>query len=476
MLRCSPSLHSLTLIALDSFPFYFIPSHLSYFVSSSPIDVPHSPHPSLHIRSAVLAYFVLPIRVSSPRRPLFASTFPSSAPLLTSLALLAPTKSLLVSTLPRSFPSRPLLTLLVAGTSYRATLHHLAILATLLLILPSSTYALRSSVLYAPFLTSFFPLVSPPSPRINRPHSRSPSFPLPLHVDRPSSCTATSVSVPSLAIDAATHPHLPHHVSPPSRCPCYPLPLPPTLLLHAPPIHVIVLVRPPSHDLSFFPASHRSPTSLISPRVHAHYSSHLHSSSPIIINVLSLLHPVPSPLCAASVARIITYAAFVARIIKSANQQASIFLQQKRKVYILLAPYRHVLTPSRWRVGGAGAHRRRNLCTRRGDDDAPVYGALVSLPSSSYSFHLSRFGNWAVQRCLEAAAAAAPWTSRPATCGCHVRQKALDCEEEDVRLLVVSKLLMGDPAQTCVNKHAWQVWSKIMERSWIPPAPPIFAT
>ncbi|KAJ7076908.1 hypothetical protein C8R44DRAFT_896474 [Mycena epipterygia] len=93
---------------------------------------------------------------------------------------------------------------------------------------------------------------------------------------------------------------------------------------------------------------------------------------PIIINVLSLLHPVPSPLCAASVARIITYAAFVARIIKSANQQASIFLQQKRKVYILLAPYRHVLTPSRWRVGGTGAHRRLNLCMRRGDDDTPV--------------------------------------------------------------------------------------------------------
>jgi pumilio RNA-binding family len=76
--------------------------------------------------------------------------------------------------------------------------------------------------------------------------------------------------------------------------------------------------------------------------------------------------------------------------------------------------------------------------------------------------------------------------------GCHVLQKALDCEE-DIRLLIVSELLLGDPAQTLVNKHASHVWSKvfhsivevqdqqysllpyqIMELSWTPPAPPIF--
>jgi hypothetical protein len=44
--------------------------------------------------------------------------------------------------------------------------------------------------------------------------------------------------------------------------------------------------------------------------------------------------------------------------------------------------------------------------------------------------------------------------------GCHVLQKALDCEE-DIRLLVVSELLLGDPAQTLVNKHASHVWSKV---------------
>jgi pumilio RNA-binding family len=44
--------------------------------------------------------------------------------------------------------------------------------------------------------------------------------------------------------------------------------------------------------------------------------------------------------------------------------------------------------------------------------------------------------------------------------GCHVLQKALDCEE-DIRLLIVSELLLGDPSQTLVNKHASHVWSKV---------------
>lgn len=49
--------------------------------------------------------------------------------------------------------------------------------------------------------------------------------------------------------------------------------------------------------------------------------------------------------------------------------------------------------------------------------------------------------------------------------GCHVLQKALDCEEE-VRLLIVSELLLGDPAQTLVNKHASHVWSKVISHSY----------
>ncbi|KAK6974541.1 ARM repeat-containing protein [Favolaschia claudopus] len=161
------------------------------------------------------------------------------------------------------------------------------------------------------------------------------------------------------------------------------------------------------------------------------------------INFLSLLHPASSP----------PYAAFVARIIKSADQQASIFLQQKLKV--------------------AGAEERARIvdaiCARGGE------------------MMMHRFGNWAVQRCLEAATG--PEERRKIVAcmrgrivdlatncyGCHVLQKALDCEEEEVRLLIVSELLMGDPAQTLVNKHASHVWSKIMELSWTPPAPPIFA-
>ena len=45
--------------------------------------------------------------------------------------------------------------------------------------------------------------------------------------------------------------------------------------------------------------------------------------------------------------------------------------------------------------------------------------------------------------------------------GCHVLQKALDCEE-DIRLLIVSELLIGDPAKTLINKHASHVWSKVL--------------
>lgn len=103
------------------------------------------------------------------------------------------------------------------------------------------------------------------------------------------------------------------------------------------------------------------------------------------------------------------------------------------------------------------------------------------------------FGNWAVQRCLEAASTAEE-RRKIVSCmrqgrqltpslplltsyyrgrivdlatncyGCHVLQKALDCEE-DIRLLIVSELLLGDPAQTLVNKHASHVWSKVGELS-----------
>ncbi|KDQ31548.1 hypothetical protein PLEOSDRAFT_1054594 [Pleurotus ostreatus PC15] len=160
------------------------------------------------------------------------------------------------------------------------------------------------------------------------------------------------------------------------------------------------------------------------------------------INFLSLLHPSSSP----------PYLVFVNRIIKSSDQQASIFLQQKLKV-----------ADSEERVKIVDA-----ICTR------------------GYEMMAHRFGNWAVQRCLEAASS--PDERRKIVAcmrgrvvelatncyGCHVLQKALDCEE-DIRLLIVSELLLHDPASTLVNKHASHVWSKIMELTWTHPAPPIFA-
>ncbi|KAG7094536.1 hypothetical protein E1B28_005364 [Marasmius oreades] len=160
------------------------------------------------------------------------------------------------------------------------------------------------------------------------------------------------------------------------------------------------------------------------------------------INFLSLLHPSSSP----------PYHSFVARIIKNSDQQASIFLQQKLKV--------------------ADAAERSKI--------------VDAICARGYEMMAHRFGNWAVQRCLEAASTAEE-RKKIVSCmrgrivelatncyGCHVLQKALDCEEE-IRFLIVSELLLGDPAQTLVNKHASHVWSKIMELSWTPPAPPIFA-
>ncbi|KAI0652582.1 ARM repeat-containing protein [Trametes meyenii] len=160
------------------------------------------------------------------------------------------------------------------------------------------------------------------------------------------------------------------------------------------------------------------------------------------INFLSLLHPSSTP----------PYDLFVARIIKSSDQQASIFLQQKLKV--------------------ADAEERAKI--------------VDAICAKGFEMMAHRFGNWAVQRCLEATSSVDERRKIVAcmrgrvvelatNCyGCHVLQKALDCEE-DIRLLIVSELLMGEPAQTLVNKHASHVWSKIMELTWTSPVPPIFA-
>ncbi|KAH9854293.1 ARM repeat-containing protein [Lenzites betulinus] len=176
----------------------------------------------------------------------------------------------------------------------------------------------------------------------------------------------------------------------------------------------------------------------------AHTTSTHRSSSQVHepINFLSLLHPSSTP----------PYDLFVSRIIKSSDQQASIFLQQKLKV-------------------------------ADSDERAKIVDAICT---KGFEMMAHRFGNWAVQRCLEATSSAEE-RRKIVTCmrgrvvdlatncyGCHVLQKALDCEE-DIRLLIVSELLHGDPAQTLINKHASHVWSKIMELTWTSHIPPIFA-
>ncbi|KAG8933441.1 hypothetical protein FRC02_011819 [Tulasnella sp. 418] len=165
------------------------------------------------------------------------------------------------------------------------------------------------------------------------------------------------------------------------------------------------------------------------------------------INYIPLLQPSSRP----------PYAQLVNRIIRQSDQQASIFIQQKLK-----------------------------SCNGSNPGDEEERGLILdAIMERSFEMMTNRFGNWAYQRCLEA-----PCTPKErrhvadamrgrvvelaTNCyGTHVVQKALECEE-DVRLIILSELLLGDPARTLINKHASHVWSRIMELTWSPPAPPIF--
>ncbi|KAJ7089155.1 hypothetical protein C8R44DRAFT_892533 [Mycena epipterygia] len=134
-----------------------------------------------------------------------------------------------------------------------------------------------------------------------------------------------------------------------------------TLLPFTLPVYLIVLVRPPPQSplrlITLRRSSFRLAFTPIVPLV----------LLPITINFLSLLHPASSLrpahhrvrglariityaasvahiiTYAASAAQIIMYAASVVRTITYADQQASIFLQQKLKIGIRLAPDRHSL-------------------------------------------------------------------------------------------------------------------------------------
>ena len=110
--------------------------------------------------------------------------------------------------------------------------------------------------------------------------------------------------------------------------------------------------------------------------------THLADTQPQPINFLSLLHPSSTP----------PYHLFVSRIIKFSDQQASIFLQQKLK--IADAGERAKIIDAICAKGfEMMAHRYFHLCMMLGADR----------PNSLCPAMFDRFGNWAVQRCLEAA-------------------------------------------------------------------------
>ncbi|SJL18207.1 uncharacterized protein ARMOST_21785 [Armillaria ostoyae] len=159
-------------------------------------------------------------------------------------------------------------------------------------------------------------------------------------------------------------------------------------------------------------------------------------SSHETINFLSLLHPSSTP----------PYHSFVSRIIKGSDQQAPIFLQQKLKVADL---------NERAKIVDA-MYATSNSMT--GLETGP-FNAVLKPPQQLRKEERSSDGS-----------------NRRA--GHHLLRlpcPAKSARQEDIRLAIVSELLLGDFAQTLVNKHVSHVWSKIMELSWTPPAPPIFA-
>ncbi|PPQ96559.1 hypothetical protein CVT26_006375 [Gymnopilus dilepis] len=145
------------------------------------------------------------------------------------------------------------------------------------------------------------------------------------------------------------------------------------------------------------------------------------------LNFLSLLHSSAS----------LPYHCLVARIINFSDRQSSIFLQQRLKV---------VDSEERAKIIDAVCHR-------------------------GFELMVHRFGNWAVQRCLDTAFTVED-RNQVVSCmrgrvielatncyGARVLQRALDCEESICRLIVF-ELLEGNPLQSIVNRHALHVWNK----------------
>ncbi|KAF8336945.1 armadillo-type protein [Cantharellus anzutake] len=199
--------------------------------------------------------------------------------------------------------------------------------------------------------------------------------------------------------------------------------------------------HPSSHPSSISGASSGHLSSAATSRSSSQVPESIPQPAAEPINFLQMLQPNANP----------PYEQFVSRIVNSSDQQASVFLQQKLKVAST-------------------------------EDRVKIVDAIVG---RGFEMMTHRFGNWAVQRCLEspciredrlklASVMKGRVVDLATNCyGTHVIQKALDCEE-DIKLMILTELLLSDPYATLMNKHSAHVWSRIMELTWADPAPPIF--
>ncbi|KAF2723180.1 ARM repeat-containing protein [Polychaeton citri CBS 116435] len=132
----------------------------------------------------------------------------------------------------------------------------------------------------------------------------------------------------------------------------------------------------------------------------------------------------------------------VDKIVRSNDQQASIFLQQKLKI----------------------------------GNPEQKFDIVQSIIDQAYPLMVNRFGNFLVQRCFEHG------TPEQVVCianairgntlnlsmdafGCHVVQKAFDCVPEEYKALMVHELLRRIP-ETVIHRYACHVWQKLFELRW----------
>ncbi|KAI8334009.1 armadillo-type protein [Chlamydoabsidia padenii] len=135
--------------------------------------------------------------------------------------------------------------------------------------------------------------------------------------------------------------------------------------------------------------------------------------------------------------------ALVNRILRTTDQQASIYLQQKLKT-----------------------------CTLEQKQDI-----FQAVHREAYGLMTNRFGNFLVQRIFEVGtpeqvrllAQTMKGRVLTLTCepfGCHVVQKALDSVDEETKASLVTELFERVP-DTIIHKSACHVWQKVFEIRWV---------